>query len=66
MLLQNLERHFDRISLLPFGPAPFTSIPSADDIIQYLFTEYGDGQVPLGLRLGAATTVSCGLALAPR
>lgn len=38
----------------------------SDDIIAYLFNEYGDGQVPLALRLGALTTVTCGLALAPR
>ncbi|KAF6262882.1 hypothetical protein COO60DRAFT_1493172 [Scenedesmus sp. NREL 46B-D3] len=38
----------------------------SDAIISYLFNEYGDGQVPLGLRLGAATTITCGLALAPR
>lgn len=38
----------------------------SDAIITYLFNEYGDGQVPLGLRLGYATTISCGLALAPR
>eukprot|EP00775_Hariotina_reticulata_P008777 gene8777-8955_t len=38
----------------------------SDDIIQYLFTEYGDGQVPLSLRLGFLTTLTCGLALAPR
>ena len=38
----------------------------SDDIIQYLFTEYGDGNVPLALRLGFATTLTCGLALAPR
>lgn len=38
----------------------------SDEIIRYLFTEYGDGQVPLALRLGFATTLTCGLALAPR
>lgn len=38
----------------------------SDDIITYLFNEYGDGQVPLMLRLGPATTLTCGLALAPR
>eukprot|EP00878_Enallax_costatus_P025356 GHUV01027127.1.p1 GENE.GHUV01027127.1~~GHUV01027127.1.p1 ORF type:complete len:147 (+),score=33.12 GHUV01027127.1:737-1177(+) len=38
----------------------------SDAIIKYLFTEYGDGQVPLALRLGFATTLTCGLALAPR
>jgi glutaredoxin len=38
----------------------------SDAIVGYLFSEYGDGSVPLPLRLGAATTVTCGLALAPR
>lgn len=38
----------------------------SDAIITYLFNKYGDGQVPLVLRLGIATTISCGLALAPR
>ncbi|KIZ01293.1 hypothetical protein MNEG_6670 [Monoraphidium neglectum] len=38
----------------------------SDDIINYLFTEYGDGQVPLSLRLGFLTTLTCGLGLAPR
>jgi hypothetical protein len=48
--------------LLPTGK----SIYESDDIIQYLFSEYGDGNVPLALRLGFATTLTCGLALAPR
>jgi hypothetical protein len=33
----------------------------SDDIIQYLFTTYGDGQVPLPLRLGMLTTITCAL-----
>uniref|UniRef100_A0A7S0ZAQ1 GST N-terminal domain-containing protein n=1 Tax=Timspurckia oligopyrenoides TaxID=708627 RepID=A0A7S0ZAQ1_9RHOD len=35
-------------------------------IVEYLFNTYGDGNVPLGLRLGAVTTLSSGLATLPR
>lgn len=38
----------------------------SDDIIKYLFNEYGDGRVPWGLSLGFFTVLSCGLALLPR
>ena len=38
----------------------------SDAIINYLFNEYGDGQVPLPLRMGYFTTLTAGLALAPR
>jgi hypothetical protein len=38
----------------------------SDAIIQYLFSEYGDGEVPLTLRMGYFTTLTAGLALAPR
>ena len=38
----------------------------SDDIVKYLFSNYGDGQVPLLLSLGLITTLSCGLALLPR
>lgn len=38
----------------------------SDEIISYLFNEYGDGNVPLMLRLGPLTTITAGLALAPR
>lgn len=38
----------------------------SDAIIAYLFQQYGDGKVPLGLRLGALTAISCGLAMLPR
>ena len=38
----------------------------SDDIVQYLFTQYGDGRVPLGLKLGILTALSCALALIPR
>ncbi|KAK9822987.1 hypothetical protein WJX81_000952 [Elliptochloris bilobata] len=35
-------------------------------IISYLYNEYGDGNVPLSLRLGPLTALSIGLGLAPR
>ena len=38
----------------------------SDDIIQYLFQQYGSGEVPLLLRMGAVTTITCGLGLAAR
>lgn len=38
----------------------------SDAIITYLFDQYGDGEVPLALRLGYFTTLTAGLALAPR
>lgn len=38
----------------------------SDAIITYLFNEYGDGEVPLPLRMGFLTTLTAGLALAPR
>ena len=38
----------------------------SDDIVKYLFGNYGDGQVPWGLSLGIFTALSCGLALLPR
>jgi hypothetical protein len=53
------------LPLLCFAPTG-KQMYESDDIIQYLFTEYGDGQVPLPLRLGTLTTLTCGLALAPR
>lgn len=38
----------------------------SDDIISYLFKQYGDGEVPLALRLGTLTALTCSLGLAPR
>jgi hypothetical protein len=38
----------------------------SDDIIQYLFNEYGDGEVPLTLRLGPVTAITAGLGLLGR
>lgn len=52
----------------PFLVDPNTDVKmyESDDIIKYLFETYGDGKVPLGLRLGFLTTVSAGLGLLPR
>ncbi len=38
----------------------------SDDIVKYLFNNYGDGKVPWGLSLGIITALSCSLALIPR
>ncbi len=38
----------------------------SDDIINYPYTEYGDGSVPLLLKLGPLTAISNTLALLPR
>lgn len=38
----------------------------SDDIINYLWNEYGDGNVALLLKLGPLTAISNGLALLPR
>lgn len=52
----------------PFLVDPNTgrSMYESDDIVAYLFSEYGDGRVPALLRGGFLTTLTCGLALAPR
>lgn len=50
------------ISFLPLQ----TAMLESDAIISYLFNTYGDGKVPLGLRLGPLTALSCGLAMLPR
>jgi len=52
----------------PFLVDPNTGVQmyESDDIIKYLFEKYGDGQVPLGLRLGFLTAISAGLGLLPR
>ncbi|DBB16154.1 TPA: hypothetical protein ACH3X3_015153 [Trebouxia sp. C0006] len=38
----------------------------SDDIINYLYNEYGDGNVPLLLKLGPLTAISNILTLLPR
>lgn len=52
----------------PFLVDPNTKreLYESDDIITYLFAEYGDGGVPLSLRLGPLTDVSSMLASAAR
>ncbi|MEW5307943.1 MAG: hypothetical protein WDW38_010592 [Sanguina aurantia] len=42
-------------------PNTSRSMYESDDIITYLFNEYGDGKVPLGLRLGPLTMLTCAL-----
>lgn len=42
------------------------SLYESDEIIRYLYAEYGDGRVPWVLRLGPLTTLSAGLAGALR
>jgi len=55
-------------SMFPYmvDPNTGTAMYESDDIIKYLFEKYGDGQVPLTLRLGALTALSAGLGQAPR
>ena len=38
----------------------------SDDIINYLYNNYGDGNIPLLLKLGPLTAISNSLALLPR
>lgn len=47
-------------------PNTGTAMYESDGIISYLFNTYGDGKVPLGLRLGPLTTISCALGMLPR
>jgi glutathione S-transferase len=47
-------------------PNTDTEMYESDDIITYLFDRYGDGEVPLSLRLGPLTDVSSMLASAWR
>uniref|UniRef100_A0A0G4FZI0 GST N-terminal domain-containing protein n=1 Tax=Chromera velia CCMP2878 TaxID=1169474 RepID=A0A0G4FZI0_9ALVE len=47
-------------------PNTGTKMYESDDIIQYLFDQYGDGKVPSLLTMGALTTITAGLGLAPR
>lgn len=55
-------------SQFPFMVDPNTGqqMGESDDIINYLYNEYGDGNVPLLLKLGPLTAISNGLALLPR
>ena len=47
-------------------PNTGTQMPESDNIISYLYNEYGDGNVPLLLKLGPLTAISNSLALLPR
>ncbi|KAL3131916.1 hypothetical protein ABBQ38_007619 [Trebouxia sp. C0009 RCD-2024] len=55
-------------SQFPFMVDPNTGrkMGESDDIINYLWNEYGDGNVPLLLKLGPVTAISNTLALLPR
>jgi len=55
-------------ALFPFlvDPNNKREMYESDDIVTYLFAEYGDGGVPLPLRLGPLTDVSSMLASAAR
>lgn len=50
-------------SRFPYMEDPNTgaAMYESDDIIKYLADTYGDGTVPLALRLGAATAITAGL-----
>ncbi|MFN8544074.1 MAG: glutathione S-transferase N-terminal domain-containing protein [Candidatus Binatia bacterium] len=47
-------------------PNTGTAMYESDDIVRYLFTTYGDGNVPLALALGPVTLLSSALASAVR
>lgn len=47
-------------------PNTGTQLLESDDIITYLYNMYGDGQVPLALRLGPLTALSVSLGQLPR
>lgn len=55
-------------SQFPFmvDPNSGQQMGESDDIIEYLYNEYGDGNIPLLLKLGPLTAISNGLALLPR
>jgi hypothetical protein len=54
--------------MLPFMEDPNTGVSKleSDDIIKYLADTYGDGTVPIALRLGVATVLTAGLGTIPR
>lgn len=54
--------------MFPYMEDPNTgkAMYESDDIIEYLATTYGDGTVPLALRLGPVTAITCGLAMVGR
>ena len=66
MLLQAVQ--LSGKSQFPFMVDPNTNqkMGESDDIINYLWNEYGDGNVALLLKLGPITAISNGLALLPR
>ena len=57
-----------RKSMFPFMEDPNTgrSMAESDDIIKYLADTYGDGSVPIMLRLGILTALTAGFSALPR
>jgi hypothetical protein len=55
-------------SMFPYmiDPNTGTEMYESDDIISYMAKTYGDGTVPLQLRLGPVTAITAGLAGLPR
>lgn len=44
-----------------YDPNTNTSMYESDEIIKYLFNTYGDGEIPLSLKLGLITSLSASL-----
>jgi len=65
---KEIKDQYGKKATFPYMYDPNTGIKmfESDDIIQYLFTAYGDGKVPIFLRLGGWTTFTAGLGLLPR
>lgn len=55
-------------SMFPYMEDPNTGVSmlESDDIIKYLAETYGDGEVPLMLRLGVGTALTAGFSALPR
>ena len=71
--MANLQFCFQAVQLSGKSQFPYMVDPNtrqqmgeSDDIINYLYNEYGDGNVPLLLKLGPLTAISNTLALLPR
>ena len=70
--MANLQFCFQAVQLSGKSQFPYMVDPNtrqqmgeSDDIINYLYNEYGDGNVPLLLKLGPLTAISNILALLP-
>ncbi|KAG1675258.1 hypothetical protein FOA52_016289 [Chlamydomonas sp. UWO 241] len=66
--VQAIERGGKKMFPFLCDPNTRKEMYESDDIISYLFDTYGPGkeQIPLGLRMGPLTTLSCGLGLIAR